>query len=97
MSTCVFFCFVFSRDTVNATVLARNVKVVAESLARQVFNLPHDGHHEIFTEGLVRTAAVVVLFLNNQSWEMYCEISACCNVTSAPGPRCFEEKTRNAW
>ena len=42
-----------NRETVDTEVLARNVKIIAESLARQVFNLGSDGQHEILTEGLV--------------------------------------------
>ena len=51
----------------NTDILARNVKVIAEALARQVFNLSPGGQHEIFTEGLVskRFNLSAFLMLNN--------------------------------
>ena len=50
------------RETVSTEVLTRNVKVIAEALARQVFSLAPDGQHEIFTEGLVSNLANEVYY-----------------------------------
>ena len=49
------FSIAIYRDNVNVTVLTRNVKVIVESLARIIFNLPPGGAQEIFTQGMVST------------------------------------------
>ncbi|KAK2177660.1 hypothetical protein NP493_587g04014 [Ridgeia piscesae] len=40
------------RDSVDKNVLSRNVKIIAESLARHIFNLSHDTDFEVFADSL---------------------------------------------
>ena len=42
------------REVTNPEVLTRNIKLLAESLARQIFNLTGDSDIEIFSESMVR-------------------------------------------
>ena len=49
----VTLCVDFSRDGINVSGLVQNIRVTAEALARQVFNLSEDGDVDIFSEGLV--------------------------------------------
>ena len=54
---CVIILYVWStiffRDEVNEAVLGRNVKILAEALARHVFNITHAEDMEIFVDALV--------------------------------------------
>lgn len=52
------------REAVDTTVLARNVKVIAESLARHIFNLHGQGSLEIFNEGLQVEEGLVSAWLD---------------------------------
>ena len=47
------YLFIYSSDNLDSTSLSRNIKVVAEALARHIFNLSAVGDVEIFDEGLV--------------------------------------------
>ena len=50
-----------TRSTVQPEVIARNVKVTAEALARQVFNLSSDAQQlEVFTDGFVRIFIILL-------------------------------------
>ncbi len=42
-----------TRDTVDTNILTRNTKIIAEALARYIFNLSSESSSEIFAEGLV--------------------------------------------
>ena len=42
-----------NRDSVDTKVLVSNIKILAESLARHVFNLSSDEPTEVFSDGLV--------------------------------------------
>lgn len=54
----------FYRESVNVDKLARNVKIIAEALARHMYNISGEAlSAEIFSEGLVRKKLyIVVLF-----------------------------------
>ena len=41
------------RDNVDTKVLTKNVQLITEALARQIFNLNNSGTPQVFVEGLV--------------------------------------------
>jgi len=45
--------FVHCRQTVDAKVLSTNIKIIAESMARHIYNLSDDALPELFTGSLV--------------------------------------------
>jgi len=48
-----FFCCVFGRETVDIVALSSNIRIIAESIARQIYNLTEVDMPQLFTNGLV--------------------------------------------
>ena len=43
----------FDRETVDVSVLSNNIRIIAESVARQMYNLTEADMPQLFTNGLV--------------------------------------------
>ena len=48
----VFYCM-FGRETVDVSALSNNVRIIAESVAQQIYNLTEADMPQLFTNGLV--------------------------------------------
>jgi len=55
---CLDLLDVADRETVDVAVLSNNIRIIAESMAQQVYNLTEADMPQLFTNGLVQCSLV---------------------------------------
>jgi hypothetical protein len=64
----IMLIFCQCREAVSDEVLTSNIQVVAEALAKHIFNLSSEEGHEIFSEGLVWDIVMYTSLCMNNFW-----------------------------